>query len=122
MAGRDMKARERYRLLVDSAARSGTLWTLSLPNEEGFVTFADPRGHVVVPFWPTPDDANELATGDWRDAVPTEVPVTNFLEREAGPMEADGVQIAAFPLRNSSGAAVRASHFARALRNALAQD
>jgi hypothetical protein len=115
----ELKALDRYRLLVELSAKSGSLWALTSSAGDGFVTFADPRNHVVVPFWPTPEDASEMATGDWLEAVPTEVPVRIFLEREVAGMEADGVLIAAFPTRRSSGAAVRAAHFARALRDAL---
>jgi hypothetical protein len=61
-----------------------------------------------------------MATGVWKDTVPEPISVIAFLETEIARLEADGVQIAAFPIRTSSGVAVRAAHFGRSLRDAVA--
>jgi hypothetical protein len=116
-APQDLIARERYRYLVESAAESGALWVLSGRQHDEWATYADPRGHVVIPVWPSRQHAEQLATGKWRDLTPTAVAVRDFL-RELDVLEAEGVQVAAFPTKTRSGAAIAARHFGRALRDA----
>lgn len=111
------KAADRYRRLVADAARSGYLWVLSHPSEDAWATFSDPRGHVVVPVWPGRDDALAMATGTWSGLRPMRIPVHDFLTHEVPALEEEGVLIAAHPTPTRSGAAIRASHFARALRD-----
>ena len=120
MSGTDVpeKAADRYERLVVDAARSGCLWVLSHPIEQAWATFADPRGHVVVPVWPGEEQAAAMATGIWSELRPVAVSVEDFLAHEVAGLEADGVLIAAYPTPTRSGAAVRTSHFARALREA----
>jgi hypothetical protein len=112
------KAADRYRALVAEVRRSGHLWVLSHPAEEAWATYSDPRGHVVVPVWPGQDQAAAMATGLWGGLRPTAIPLDAFLAHEVPGLEAEGVLIAAHPTRTSSGAAVRATHFARALLDA----
>ncbi len=111
------KAADRYRRLVAEATRSGSFWVLSHPVEDAWATFSDPRGHVVVPVWPGRDEAMAMATGTWSGLRPMQIPVDDFLTHEVHALEDEGVLIAAFPTATRSGAALRASHFARALRN-----
>jgi hypothetical protein len=112
------KAADRYRALAAEVRRSGHLWVLSHPVEEAWATYSDPRGHVVVPVWPGQDEAVTMASGSWEGLRPVAVPVGEFVAHEVPELEAEGVLIAAHPTPTSSGAAVRASHFARALRDA----
>ena len=120
MSGADVPetAADRYERLVADAAHSGWIWMLSHPVEQGWATFADPRGHVVVPVWPAEELAAAMATGVWSEFRPAPVAVEDFLAHEVAGLEADGVLIAAYPTPTRSGAAIRTSHFARALREA----
>jgi hypothetical protein len=118
-APQDLIARERYRYLVETAAERGELWVLSGQHDDEWATYSDPRGHIVIPAWPSRRDAEKLATGKWKDATPTAVALDDFL-RELEAMEEEGVQVAAFPTTTRSGAAVAARHFGRALRDAQA--
>lgn len=112
------KAADRYQVLVAEVRRSGVLWVLSHPVEEAWATYSDPRGHVVVPMWPGQDEAAAMATGSWSGLRPTAIPVADFVAHEVPELEAEGVLIAAHPTPTRSGAAIRATHFARALREA----
>jgi Protein of unknown function (DUF2750) len=121
METRPRKAADRYGDLIARATQTKTLWALMPPGESAWVTYRDPRDHVVIPLWPGRDEAAAMATSVWRDAVATPIPVSDFLKHEVDALETDGVQIAAHPTPTSSGAAVRAAHFARALRDAMDQ-
>lgn len=112
------KAADRYRALVAEVRRSGHLWVLSHPVEEAWATYSDPRGHVVVPVWPAKDEATAMASGSWDGLRPTAIPIDEFLAHEVPDLDAEGVLIAAHPTPTSSGAAVRAMLFARALGDA----
>jgi hypothetical protein len=120
MSGADVpeKAADRYGRLVADAGRSGRLWVLSHPVEQAWATFADPRGHVVVPVWPGEEQAAAMATGIWSELRPMQVSVEDFLAHEVAELEAEGALIAAYPTPTRSGAAIRPSHFARAIREA----
>jgi hypothetical protein len=113
------KGPDRYRRLVADAVRSGYFWVLCHPVEEAWATMTDPRGHVVIPVWPAEAQAAAMATGPWSELRPMRVPVKDFLAHEVAGLEADGVLIAAHPTPTRSGAAIRTSHFARALREAM---
>jgi hypothetical protein len=120
MSGTDVpeKAADRYQRLVADAGRSGSLWVLSHPVESAWATFADPRGHIVVPVWPGEEQAAAMATGTWSELRPVSVSVDDFLAHEVAGLEAEGILIAAYPTPSRSGAAIRTAHFARALREA----
>ena len=60
-----------------------------------------------------------MATGIWSELRPVQVSVTeDFLADEVAELEAEGALIAAYPTPTRSGAAIRPSHFARAIREA----
>ena len=113
------KGPDRYRRLVADAVRSGYFWVLSHPVEDAWATMTDPRGHVVIPVWPAEAQAAAMATGAWSELTPVQVTIEAFLAHEVAGLEADGVLIAAHPTPTRSGAAIRTSHFARALREAM---
>lgn len=92
---------DRYQHFVARISDWEELW--SLKNSQGFVSFSDGEGKEGIPFWPHPDYAKSIATGDWDDCSPERIELKVFLERWLPGMKNDGVFAVVFPTPEEKG-------------------
>ena len=96
-----LSGEERYEHFIARVSDWEEVW--SLKNQQGFVSFGDSEENKGIPFWPHPDYASALATGEWSDCQPQRIELETLLSRWLPGMKKDGVLAAIFPTPRGKG-------------------
>jgi len=114
-----MPGAERYSHLVRQVADFQAVWGLRSPD--GWVSMGDDAGGRSFPIWPHERYAQVFVAGDWSDAKPTAIELDDWIENWLPNMEADGVQLAVFPVvaATERGVVVPAGQLLRDLHQEL---
>jgi hypothetical protein len=111
-----LSADGRYDYFVEKAVAGGEVW--SLQCDDGWVTMLSHDDEECLPVWPHRDFAQQWATGEWSDCVPTAVPLDTWLQRWTPGMEQDGTLLVVFPHSDEEGTIVTPTELGSALEKA----
>ena len=87
---------ERYSHLLRQVADFQAVWGLHTPD--GWVSMGDEVGGRAFPIWPHERYAQVFVAGEWSDAKPTAIELNEWIGTWLPNMDADGVQLAVFPV------------------------
>ena len=115
-----MSAEDRYHQFVIKAIEHNQVWALQ--GDDGFAMFRDNDGTECIPFWPHPDFAIAMASGDWSDCEPRMIALESFMTRWLPGMQQDERKPVVFPAPLTNGYAVSPDDLLQDLMDEMSTD
>lgn len=107
----------RYEYFVKKACDEEKLFSLW---GDGWVLATDTAGNPLVPVWPHPAFAERSATEAWKDCIPREISVSDWLQSWTPELIVKRQSVAVFPNGDDLGVSVVPQRLAGDLRAELA--
>lgn len=111
-----MEANDNFNGFIDELLAEGRIWILL--DENGETIFADVEDEDALPVWTSEGEAYSMCTGEWDGCKPEPIPLREFVEVWASPLEREDVNIM-FSLDEFGGMGAPAKMLTDALRSVL---
>jgi len=92
----------RYSYFVEEILRQKAIWGLR-NSSNNWVMLGDGQGKEYLPVWPNSSSALQCASGDWEGACPSEISLSDWLDKWLPGLDRDGRTLSVYPTANSQG-------------------
>ena len=82
-----------HRRFVERTVESGVVWGLKSPDGWAVAPSNEQEDRDAMPFWSDRAYAARAAKEEWSDYVPTEIPISEFIDNWLRGMSANGVLV-----------------------------
>lgn len=113
----DAAAPVRYGYLMTRVADRGEMWALS--GADGWMMLESPDGPMAFPVWPHPVYAEACAIGGWAEGQARRIATDEWYDDLVPRLDAQGAQVATFPLPDGMSVLVPLTRFNDDLREKL---
>ena len=87
---------QRYEYFVKRVVDAQEIWGIG--SASGWVMASDDDGGELFPVWPDAAYAESCCEGEWADAVPRSIALTEWIEKWLPGLAADARRVAVFPV------------------------